>query len=90
MSQELIAPALERLAQDDRIRPEMIPLQGKKDGKATQAVTESQATYGTPVIYLTPLYFGEKGVAERLRTLANAKSSSKTLNPGHISRWELI
>lgn len=77
VSEELIAPALERLAQDDRIRPEMIPLQGKKDGKATQAVTETQATYGTPVIYLTPLYFGEKGVAERLRMLAKAKSSSK-------------
>jgi exodeoxyribonuclease V alpha subunit len=77
--QELIAPALERLAQDDRIRPEMIPLQGTKDGKATQAVTESQGTYGTPVIYLTPLYFGEKGVAEHLRTLAHARSSTKAL-----------
>ncbi len=78
VSEELIAPALERLAQDDRIRPEMIPLQGKKDGKATQAVTESQATYGTPVIYLTPLYFGEKGVAERLKALAHAGSSAKS------------
>jgi exodeoxyribonuclease V alpha subunit len=78
VSEELIAPALERLSQDDRIRPEMIPLKGRNDGKATQAVNESQASYGTPVIYLTPLYFGEKGVAERLRTLAKAKSSSKT------------
>ena len=36
--------------------------------------------YGTPVIYLTPLYFGEKGVAERLQTLASAASQEKTMN----------
>ena len=75
VSQELIAPALERLAQDERIRPEMIPLNGKSDGKGT-----SLAMYGTPVIYLTPLYFGEKGVAERLQTLASAPSQEKTMN----------
>jgi exodeoxyribonuclease V alpha subunit len=62
VSQELIAPALERLTQEERIRPEMIPLQSRQDAKSTQAVSESQAMYGTPVIYLTPLYFGEKGV----------------------------
>jgi exodeoxyribonuclease V alpha subunit len=77
--QELIAPALERLAQDERIRPEMIPLQGKND-KGNQEVSESQAMYGTPVIYLTPLYFGEKGVAERLQALAGAASQEKTMN----------
>jgi exodeoxyribonuclease V alpha subunit len=78
--QELIAPALERLAQDDRIHPDMIPLNSKRDGKTSQAVSESQALYGTPVIYLTPLYFGEKGVAERLRTLASAASQEKSMN----------
>ncbi len=80
VSQELIAPALERLAQDERIRPEMIPLNSKNDGKGKQTVTESLAMYGTPVIYLTPLYFGEKGVAERLQTLASADSQEKTMN----------
>jgi exodeoxyribonuclease V alpha subunit len=76
--QELIAPALERLAQDERIRPEMIPLNEKKaqGGK----VSEAQAMYGMPVIYLTPLYFGEKGVADRLRTLADAASQVGTIN----------
>jgi exodeoxyribonuclease V alpha subunit len=76
--QELITPALERLAQDERIRPELIPLNEKKaqGGK----VSEAQAMYSTPVIYLTPLYFGEKGVAERLRTLASAASQIGTLN----------
>jgi exodeoxyribonuclease V alpha subunit len=78
VSQELIAPALERLAQDERIRPELIPLNEKKvqGGK----VSEAQSMYGTPVIYLTPLYFGEKGVAERLRILAGATSQEKTIN----------
>ena len=81
VSQELIAPALERLTQEERIRPEMIPLQSRPDATNTRAVSESQATYdGTPVIYLTPLYFGEKGVAERLRTLAGVVSQEKTLN----------
>src|SRR6266498_5036604 len=88
VSQELISPALERLAQDDRIRPDLIPLQSnvqsnvqnKNDGKMTQAVTESPGIYSTPVIYLTPLYFGEKGVAERLRLLANAKTFSEPAN----------
>jgi len=80
VSQELIAPGLERLAQDDRIRPEMVPMDSSKDGKAKPAVAEAQATYGTPVIYLTPLYFGEKGVAERLRTLAGTSSPAKAMN----------
>ena len=76
---ELIPPALERLMQDDRIRPELIPLHTQGDSKQ-QAVSEAGAMYGTPVIYLTPLYFGEKGVAERLKTLASAASQVGTLN----------
>ena len=79
--QELIAPALERLAQDERIRPELIPLNSKKDAKRKSGSCRSpQAMYGTPVIYLTPLYFGEKGVAERLKTLAGAASQARTMN----------
>jgi exodeoxyribonuclease V alpha subunit len=81
VSQDLIAPAFERLAGDDRIRPEMIPLQDKNDGKkTTQGIAESQAVYATPVIYLTPLYFGEKGVAERLRRLANVTAPAEAMN----------
>ena len=78
---ELIAPALERLAQDERIRPEVIPLNSRNDEKGTRAVSESQAVYGAPVIYLTPLYFGEKGVAERLRTLSTTNSSAPSQTP---------
>jgi exodeoxyribonuclease V alpha subunit len=60
---DLIPPGLERLAQEGRIRPELVPLdQGQPAG----------AAYSSPVIYLTPLYFGEKGVSERLKALAGA------------------
>ena len=67
---ELIAPALERLAEDERIRSELLPLAGRGEPAAGMSVAEAGAGYGAPVIYLTPLYFGEKGVAERLRALA--------------------
>jgi exodeoxyribonuclease V alpha subunit len=80
VSAELIAPALERLAQDERIRPDTIPLSSQSVGEPRPAISESQPSPVTPVIYLTPLYFAEKGVAERLQTLASAASQEKTLN----------
>ena len=68
---ELIAPALEQLSQADRIRADMVPaLNGTTEAKK---VGESPAAYKIPVIYLTPLYFGEKGIAERLKKLASVK-----------------
>ncbi len=73
---ELIPPALERLAQDDRIRPEMIPLDNKRS--TSKVISESQGMYGALVIYLTPLYFGEQGVAERIKALVG--TTSKAIN----------
>ncbi len=80
VSPELIAPALERLAQDERVRPELIPFINKGAESDSAKVGEAAALYGTPVIYLTPLYFGEKGVAERLKALAAATNSSQALS----------
>ncbi|HJW89252.1 MAG TPA: ATP-dependent RecD-like DNA helicase [Anaerolineales bacterium] len=40
-------------------------------GKQT-AVGEQAADYGQPAVYLTPLYYGEIGVAERVRSLSSA------------------
>ena len=68
---DLISPALDRLAQDERIRPELIPLSDSRDDSDSKKIAEAAGMYGTPVIYLTPLYYGEKGVAERLKGLSN-------------------
>ena len=77
---ELLPPALDRLAQEDRIHPDLIPFNNRKDGKEKQVVSESQGTYGMQAIYLTPLYFSEKGVAERVKTLAGSPPLSSTMN----------
>lgn len=79
-SPELISSAPERLTQDDRVRPDVIPLSGGKDRKENHAVGEAAGVYGSLVIYLTPLYFGEKGVADRLRTLAVAVFPGRSVN----------
>jgi hypothetical protein len=71
---------LERLAQEERIHPDLIPINNKKEEEGKRAASESQAMYGTPVIYLTPLYLGEKGVAERVKTLADSPSIAETMN----------
>jgi exodeoxyribonuclease V alpha subunit len=70
---ELIGPGLERLAQDGRIRPELVSTLGEKTAMSGTGVAESRNPYGVPVIYLTPLFYAEKGVAERLKMLASSK-----------------
>jgi len=75
VSADLIPPALERLAAEERIRPEIIPFDRSTPPSASPSVSETRAAYGAPVIYLTPLYFGERGVAERLKALTAASSA---------------
>lgn len=72
VSADLIPAALERLVTEERIRPDVIPFDRTPTLAASPSVSEPRAGYGAPVIYLTPLYFGEKGVAERLKALAAA------------------
>jgi exodeoxyribonuclease V alpha subunit len=62
VSHELIPPGLERLEGQERIRQEKLPL---ANGRSDELVD---------VVYLTPLYFGEVGVAERIKGLAKAKA----------------
>jgi exodeoxyribonuclease V alpha subunit len=76
----LIPPALERLSQDDRVKRELLPHLPPPDeyirGPGGEGrVSESPAPYGLPAVYLTPLYWGETGAAERLRKLASALPS---------------
>jgi exodeoxyribonuclease V alpha subunit len=93
VSPELIPPALDRLAQQDRIRPDLIPLDRESarpnrpaDSPGPRGVAETPGLYASPVIYLTPLYFGEKGVAERLGALQRAASGAL---PGKVAGWPL-
>lgn len=77
---EIIPPAIERLAQEQRVRRENLPFSEQLAGQVPQAshhpqdarLGEPQAAYGQPAVYLTPLYYGETGVAERLNSLMNA------------------
>jgi exodeoxyribonuclease V alpha subunit len=82
---ELISPALDRLAQADRIRADMVPLNKNPSEKGKSTVGEAAGAYNSSVIYLTPLYFGEKGVAERLKTLASAVSPTRAVNQTLVS-----
>ena len=84
---ELIAPALDQLAQDDRIRAEMVPA-GDEDA-AGKKVGEARADYKLPVIYLTPLFFGEKGIADRLKKLARVKPAPLPTNIPQASTEDL-
>jgi exodeoxyribonuclease V alpha subunit len=80
VSKDLITPALEHLALDERIHPELIPIANKSDDPESKKTAKAPGIFGVPVIYLTPLYFGEKGVAERLKTLAGAIKSPDRLS----------
>jgi exodeoxyribonuclease V alpha subunit len=69
----MIAPALERLARDQAIHEELLPYQGDDTPiPDSTAVAEEPAAYGQTAVYLTPLYYSETGVAERLGALASA------------------
>jgi exodeoxyribonuclease V alpha subunit len=70
---EMIPPALERLAQDQAIHEELLPFQvDESQNPQGAALAEAPAAYGQTAVYLTPLYYSETGVAERLSALASA------------------
>ncbi len=70
---ELVPPALERLAIDDRVRQENLPFEVDEhvaaEGGSLAHLGESSPAYGFPAVYLTPFFYGETGAAERLSTL---------------------
>jgi exodeoxyribonuclease V alpha subunit len=79
-----IEPAVERLALDDRVRLELVPLpnqigssaNGSGIGKAAaHGVSEAGAVYSQPAVYLTPFYVSETSVAQRLRLLSQASEA---------------
>jgi exodeoxyribonuclease V alpha subunit len=81
---ELVPAALDRLAQDGRIRADRLPFdksQSSAESPPAKAVGESQAAYGLPAIYLAPYFYSETGVAQRLHNLADALPSNLSSLP---------
>jgi len=86
---ELIQPGLERLAQENRVIEDTLPLGGapgpeeapgaletsRRGGSTQPRIGESSAAYGLSAIYLSSLYYTEVGVAERLHSLGCALPS---------------
>ncbi len=69
-----ISPAIERLAQAELVKPEVLPLNALPASSA-QKVAESGGGYGVQVVYPAPFYYGEIGTARRLAALAAALPS---------------
>ncbi len=70
---EMVGPALQRLSQSGRVQQEVLPfLQNGslQNPDGNPALRDQTANYGQNAVYLTPLYFGEIGVTDRLQTLA--------------------
>jgi len=82
---DLVPPAIDRLSQDERVKKEILPFISPSQ-QSTPTVTEPQGLYGQTAVYLTPLFFGETGVAERLRDMSSAiPTSLSDLPPSFIS-----
>jgi exodeoxyribonuclease V alpha subunit len=70
---ELVEPAVERLALEDRVRLDFLPHPDQPGlPKDTRKVGETMLPYGGSAVYLTPFYVSETAVAERLQWLARA------------------
>ena len=73
-----VPPAIERLADSEFVRQDLLPLSdeeappAQETGSASRAAGEARAVYGTPAVYLAPLFYSEQGTALRLRALAQA------------------
>ena len=73
VSSDLLPPALDKLLTDDRVKMEVVPINkmaslADENGK----IREDTPAYGQQAVYLTPLYFGETNLADRLNALAKA------------------
>jgi exodeoxyribonuclease V alpha subunit len=86
-----IPSALERLSQDERVRQEIVPLAEESGESTDQKVHKQSSEYGQSAVYLAPLYFGETGVAERLRGLVHALPSRLSdLPPSFVALDETL
>ncbi|MFQ5407264.1 MAG: ATP-dependent RecD-like DNA helicase [Anaerolineales bacterium] len=79
---EDIAPAIERLHADERVKRETLQYLFPGNGDAREA-REEQA------VYLTPFYYGELGVSNRLRRMAATRASRLSDMPARPLDWLL-
>jgi exodeoxyribonuclease V alpha subunit len=83
---ELLPAALERLHLDQRIQEQVLPEELLPTYNETGSVRETAAPYGQSAVYLSPLYYSEQGVAERLAELAETLPTRlSSLPPAFIS-----
>jgi exodeoxyribonuclease V alpha subunit len=80
VSPDLLPSALERLANDERIRPDRVPFSVETPSTShnigsPSTISDASGEYRQAVIYLTPLYYSETSVSERLHGLAYALPS---------------
>jgi len=69
VDENMIFSGVERLASIDRIRMATVSQARPETPTITHQIAENQPGYSEPMIYLTPFYHSEKGVAERLSAL---------------------
>ncbi len=77
---ESVSPAIKRLAESQAVYVDHLPVLSKAKGgerdtsNASEArqIGEKSSAYGFSAVYLAQLYYGERGVAERLSALAGA------------------
>lgn len=74
VGEDHLLPALERLAQEGRVKQEMLPLTAlsEGDGNASRSVKESYSSYGHTAVYLASLYVCETSLARKLHQIAKA------------------
>jgi exodeoxyribonuclease V alpha subunit len=80
---ELVTPAIERLQQGSRLQCEVLPQPVSQEAAVAppaKTVREQRADYTQPAVYLTPYYYGEVGVAERLAQLVYTVRNGTTLS----------
>ena len=68
---EQIKGALKRLAEADRIRADQVPIPSEPGSRGKSGQEHGLSDQASTVLYLTPFYHAEKGVAERLDALAH-------------------
>jgi exodeoxyribonuclease V alpha subunit len=69
VEEDLILSGVTRLESQDRVRRETQVHADTAHQATMTRVAEDAPAYGEPVVYLTPFYHGEKGVAARLQSL---------------------